>query len=164
MLHSQQWQWPYMFLYLVSYFSLSMFHLLRLCQQSIALYNQEMTSVMKESNNYHDAGLLATLSSPPTKEGHSFWCQEGVMIRIYWPQDVFTQNKKEIKSLSPIPDYILSHELGIKILKLNLWRTKHLSWWLVSEKSTLDEARINHKTRNWMFFIVHIAGEHCQDS
>lgn len=69
-------QWPYVFLYLVLYFSLSVFHLLRLSQQSIALYNQEMTSAMKGSNNCHDAGLLARLSSPPTqlpaKEGNSF--------------------------------------------------------------------------------------------
>lgn len=53
-----------------------MLHLLCFSQQSIALYNQEMTSVMKESNDCHDAALSARLSSPPTEEGHSFDVKE----------------------------------------------------------------------------------------
>lgn len=89
-LHSQKHQWLYVFVYLFSHFSLSMFHLLQLPQQSTALFNQEMTTIIKESNNCNDAALLVRLSFPPTqlptKEGHSSQCWGGILIRIYRPQ------------------------------------------------------------------------------
>jgi len=50
-LHSHQRQWPQVFLYLFLHLSLSMLHFLTLPQQSIALYNQETTNIIKGSDN-----------------------------------------------------------------------------------------------------------------
>lgn len=146
--YSQCCQWPYTFLYLISHLSLSMIHLLRLHEQPMTPYNQEMTNIIKghDSCNDTDAGLLVRSSFFPTqlpvRKGHSFQCQRGILVRICRPQDVLHRVNGKSKGLPPVPCYFLSHLQGTKILNFNLQLTKHSSWCFASEKSGRQSQKI----------------------
>lgn len=85
-------------------------------KQTVTPYNQEMTNVIKGSDNCSDTGLSARLilsiTQLPITVGHSFQCHRGVLIKICRPQDVFISNKWEIKGLPPIPCYFPIHLEG----------------------------------------------------
>lgn len=147
--YSQCCQWPYMFLYLISHFSLSMIHLLRLPQQTMTPYNQEMTNIIKghDNCNDNDAGLLARLSFSPTqlpvKKGHSFQCQGGILIRICKPRDVLHRVSRKSKACHQ------SHVISLVICKEQKSSISIYSWQnifpdVLPLRNLVDNPRRNH--------------------